>query len=74
VVVEDLSDDRPCAVGVGQEAVQLQHPRIIFTPEAAFDGDARAREGGEVAGAADEAVGGRQSTGRPWRGEGSNEG
>ena len=56
----------PRLVGIAVEVVQLQHPGVILAPQAAgpaegrdaaFNLDAHAREGGEVAGGADKSSG-----------------
>ena len=63
VVVEDLTEDRPGPVRVGEEVVQLEHARVVGIPQAAWAAerrdaalhrDARAGEGGEVSEGADE--------------------
>jgi hypothetical protein len=67
VVVEDLPDHGSCLHGVGEEVVQLEHPRVILAPraagsaegrDAALHADPRAGEGGEISGGADEVGGG----------------
>src|SRR5208283_3345327 len=66
VVVEDLPDHRPGLLGMPEEELDLQGARIVLVPQppgaaegrdAAFHADARAGEGGEPAGSADEGCG-----------------
>ncbi len=63
IVVENLPDHGPGLLGVSQEVVQLQHPRVVLAPQAAgapegwdaaFHGNAGTGESGEVAGASNE--------------------
>jgi len=66
VVVEDLPEDRPGLLRVGEEVVQLEHAGIVLRPQAAgategrdaaLDADPRARKGGEVRRGADKGGG-----------------
>jgi len=66
VVLEDLADHGSGFLGVRAEVVQLQHALVVADlqvalaaegRDAALHRDARAREGGEVAGGVDEGNG-----------------
>ena len=75
VVVEDLLDHGPGLLGVREEVVQLQRPRVVLAPQparaaegrdAAFHADPGAGEGSEVARPADDAGSFSDAVGEIW--------